>query len=156
MYSEVTLYLSILTFIFLVTANISTVNEQKISSDELKTVINEKYIRFAQFIKDRNPEELASSLYTKDAKFYPPNGGMVEGKEGVTKAFEGLINAGLIIEPEAQEVEIFGDHAYEYGIGSVYDRDGQKIREERYVCIWKRVDGEWKIYRDLVQGLALE
>lgn len=37
---------------------------------------------------------------------------MVEGKVGVTKAIEGLIGAGLIIKPEAQEVEIFGNHAY--------------------------------------------
>lgn len=81
---------------------------------------------------------------------------MVEGTVGVTKAFEGLIGAGLVIEPEAQEVEIFGDHAYEYGIGTVYNKAGDKIREERYVCIWKNINGTWKIYRDLVQGIAIE
>ena len=125
-------------------------------SEALKKTINESYTQFTQFIKDNKPAELAETIYTKDAKFYPPNGGMVEGIEGVTKAFEGLIGAGLVIEPEAQEVEIFGEHAYEYGIGTVSDKEGKQIRRERYVCIWKNVDGTWKIYRDLVQGIAIE
>ena len=130
--------------------------KEDISSQELKSTINNSYAQFTQFIKDNKPAELAEALYTKDAKFYPPNGGMVEGIEGVTKAFEGLIGAGLLIEPEAQEVEIFGNHAYEYGIGTVSDKEGNKIREERYVCIWKNVNGTWKIYRDIVQGIAIE
>lgn len=144
------------TFIFMLTATITNVCAQSMSSEELKETINDNYKQFTQFIKSNEPGELAETLYTNDAKFYPPNGGMVEGTEGVTMAFEGLIGAGLIIEPEAQEVEIFGDHAYEYGIGSVYNKSGEKIREERYVCIWKNVDGTWKIYRDLVQGIAIE
>ncbi|MDR8394287.1 DUF4440 domain-containing protein [Aliifodinibius sp. S!AR15-10] len=126
------------------------------NSEELKKTINDSYAQLTQFIIDNKPGELAETLYTKDAKFYPPNGGMVEGTEGVTKAFDGLIGAGLIIEPEAQEVEIFGNHAYEYGIGTVSDKEGKEIQQERYVCIWKNIDGQWKIYRDLVQGIPIE
>ena len=151
-----TLTLSVLSVIFLLTSLMSPVNAQSMSSEELKMVINDNYGQFIQYIKDNKPAELATSLYTDDAKFYPPNGGMVEGIEGVTQAFEGLIGAGLIIEPEAQEVEIFGNHAYEYGIGTVSDKKDNKIRQERYVCIWENVDGTWKIYRDLVQGMAIE
>jgi ketosteroid isomerase-like protein len=126
------------------------------NSEQLKKTINESYKQFTQYIKDDEPAKLAETLYTKNAKFYPPNGGMVEGTKGVTRAFKGLIGAGLVIEPEAKEVEIFGNHAYEYGIGTVYNKEGKKIRQERYVCIWKNVDGEWKIYRDLVQGIPIE
>lgn len=151
-----TLQLSILTIIFLLFTGIATVYAQVNSSEELKQTINDKYDQFTQYIKDNKPGELAEVLYTKDAKFYPPNGGMVEGTEGVTKAFTGLIDAGLVIEPEAQEVEIFGNNAYEYGIGTVYNTEGKKIREERYVCIWKNIYGDWKIYRDLVQGVKMQ
>ncbi|HKL19751.1 MAG TPA: nuclear transport factor 2 family protein [Halalkalibaculum sp.] len=150
------LQLSILTITFLLFANITTVYAQANNLEELKQTINDNYDQFTQFIKDNNPGELAETLYTKDAKFYPPNGGIVEGTEGVTKAFKGLIGAGLVIEPEAQEVEIFGNHAYEYGIGTVYNKEGKKIRRERYVCIWKNIDGDWKIYRDLVQGVQIQ
>jgi len=145
-----------LSLIVSLTANIASVNCQELNSEELKSTINESYAQFTEYIKDNKPGELATSLYTEDAKFYPPNGGMVEGTVGVTKAFEGMIAAGLVIEPEAREVEIFGEHAYEYGIGSVYDKEGNKIREERYVCIWKNIGGTWKIYRDIVQGIAIE
>lgn len=127
------------------------------SSEELKETINENYTQFTQFIKENKPGELAENLYTEDTKFYPPNGGMAEGIDGVTKVFEGMINAGLVIEPEAQEVEIFGDeHAYEYGIGTVYNKEGKEIGQERYICIWKNLDGEWKIYRDFVKGQQME
>jgi ketosteroid isomerase-like protein len=131
-------------------------NKKANSSKELKRTINDSYDQFKQYIKDGKPAKLAETLYTKDAKFYPPNGRMVKGTEGITKAFKSTIDAGIVIEPEAREVEIYGSHAYEYGIATVYKRDGKKIRDERYVCIWKNVDGEWKIYRDLVQGIKMK
>lgn len=151
-----TLQLWILTFMILLTANITTVYAQTNDSEELKKTINDKYKQFTQFITENKPAELATTLYTEDAKFYPPNGIFVQGRKGVTKAFKGMIGAGLVIKPEAQEVEIFGNHAYEYGIGTVYNEDGKEIRKERYVCIWKKVDDDWKIYRDIVQGIEMK
>lgn len=106
-------------------------------------------------MKDNKPAELAETIYTKDTKFYPPNGVLVEGTKGVAKAFKGLIGEGLVIEPEAKEVEIYGDHAYEYGIGTIYNKDGQEVRKSRYFCIWKNVYNEWKIHRDFVQGIKI-
>jgi ketosteroid isomerase-like protein len=135
--------------------NLTMLSAQTKNASELKSTINANYDQFTQFILDNKPAKLAKTLYTRDAKFYTPNGMIAEGTEGVTQAFKGLIDAGLVISPEAQEVEIFGDHAYEYGIGTVLNKDGSKVREERYVCIWKKVDGEWKIYRDLVQGVEI-
>lgn len=73
--------------------------KENISSEELRKTINKNYSQFTQFIKDNKPAELAETLYTEDSKFYPPNGGVVEGTEGVTAAFEGMIGAGLVIEP---------------------------------------------------------
>ena len=146
----------ILSFTFLICACITTTYAQTNNSEELKKTINNKYGQFTEFIKNNKPAELATTLYTEDAKFYPPNGIFVQGTKGVTKAFEGMIGAGLVVKPEAQEVEIFENHAYEYGIGTVYNKEGKEIRKERYVCIWKYVDGQWKIYRDLVQGIEMK
>jgi ketosteroid isomerase-like protein len=156
MYKAKTFKLLIVPIILLLTANITTTYAQTNNSEKLKETINENYDQFTQFIKDNKPAKLAATLYTEDAKFYPPNGMMVQGTEGVTKAFKGMIGSGIVIEPVAQEVEIFGNHAYEYGIGTVYNNEGKKTRKERYVCIWKNVDGEWKIYRDIVQGVELK
>lgn len=156
MYKIKTLQLSILSFFFLLTASITTTHAQTNSSEDLKKTINDTYGQLTQYMKDNKPAELAKTLYTKDAKFYPPNGMVVEGTKGVTKAFTGLIGEGLIIDPEAQEVEIYGNHAYEYGIGTIYNKDGQVVRKSRYVCIWKNVNNEWKIHRDFVQGIEIK
>lgn len=156
MYKSKTLQLFVLSFIFLLTADITNVNAQENNPEELKKTINDRYDQLTQYMKDNKPAELAETLYTKDAKFYPPNGMMVEGTKGVTKAFKGLIGEGLVIDPEAQEVETYGNHAYEYGIGTIYNKDGEEVRKSRYVCIWKNVDDEWKIHRDFVQGIPIE
>ncbi len=126
-----------------------------LTSDELKQTINDHYRQFAQFLNDGKPSQLAETHYTEDAKFYPPNGGVVEGKEGIMKVFEGMVSAGLVIAPEAHEVEVFGDHAYEYGVGIIYKGEEQ-ISQQRYICIWKNIDGQWKIYRDFVKGIEMQ
>lgn len=40
-------------------------------SKELKQTINNNYKKFTRFIKNNEPGELAETLYTSDAKFYP-------------------------------------------------------------------------------------
>lgn len=45
-----------------------------------------------------------------------------------------------------------GDVAYERGIGHLSNKQGEKLAAEDYMVIWKREDGQWKIYRDIVRG----
>lgn len=147
-----TLYTFLFSLVFILIANINCHAQTNNSSEALKKTINENYTQLTQFIKDGNPSAIANNFYTKNAKFYPPNGGVAEGREAIEKAFGGLIQAGLIIEPKAEEVENYGEAVYEYGIATLYNKEGEKLGQERYICIWKNIDGEWKIYRDFVKG----
>jgi|GEM_PF-4415338 len=156
MYKSKTLNTFLFSLIFILTANISCHAQTNNSSESLKKTINENYAQLTQFIKDGNPSAIANNFYTKNAKFYPPNGGVAEGREAIGKAFGGLIQAGLIIEPKAEEVERYGEAAYEYGIATLYNKEGKELGKERYIVIWKMEDGQWKMYRDFVKGQKIK
>ncbi len=47
------------------------------------------------------------------------------------------------------EVEQAGDLAYEVGKFLVTAPDGKVVYDGKYICIWKREKGEWKIHRDI-------
>lgn len=125
------------------------------SSDMLKQSINSSYKKLTQAIKDGDAAKIASQFYTEDAKFYPPNGGVAEGRMQIEQAFGGLINAGLVVSPEAQEVERLGDAVYEYGIATLHNKEGKMLGKERYIVIWKKEGDSWKMYRDFVKGIQI-
>ena len=47
------------------------------------------------------------------------------------------------------EVEEHGDWAYEVGMFDVTAPDGKVVYDGKYICIWKRENGKWKIHRDI-------
>lgn len=128
----------------------------KDKSDEFKLEINKAYKGFTRYLEEGKPIELVEEYYTKDAKFFPPHGGVAEGHEAIGAAFKGMVEAGVIVVPQAIEVEDYGHHIYEYGVATLYNKKGETLAKERYVVIWKLVDGKWRIHRDFVKGRAME
>ena len=47
------------------------------------------------------------------------------------------------------EVEQSGDLAYEVGKMLITSPSGEVIYDGKYICIWKRIDGIWRIHRDM-------
>lgn len=146
----------ILTLAFILGITAAGYSQSNSSSDELKQSINETYTQLTQLLKSGKVDEIARRFYTEDAKFFPPTGGVAEGPEAIGKAFGGLVQAGLVVVPEAQEVESSGDMAYEYGIGTLYNEDGKVVQKERYIVVWKKEGTQWKMYRDFVKGLPMK
>ena len=121
--------------------------------NELMTTIQEKYQEFGEFMQAGNVEGLVKNLYTEDAKFYPPNGGMLSGHEGISKAISGILSSGVVVMIEPKEVEKLGNAVYDYGVANVSNMEGEKLGIQRYMVIWKKENGEWKIYRDFIKPL---
>ncbi|AOE50914.1 YybH family protein [Kangiella sediminilitoris] len=137
--------------------NVSVAHEKvKDKSEEFKKEINQAYKGFTKFLEEGKPMELANEYYTEDAHFFPPTGGMVEGREAIGQAFKQMIEAGYTIKAEAKDVEDYGHHIYEYGVATTYDKEGKSLGKQRYVVIWKLDDGQWRIHRDFVKGRMME
>ena len=47
------------------------------------------------------------------------------------------------------EIEEHGDWAFETSNFLVTDSTGRTVYDGKYICIWKRIGKEWKIYRDI-------
>ncbi|WP_258807504.1 DUF4440 domain-containing protein [Pseudidiomarina sp. CB1] len=96
--------------------------------------------------------DVGSDFYTEDALFFPPMGGKIDSTEGITQSFAGMLEHGLVLKPVPVEIEVYGDVAYERGIGYLSNQQGELLSKDDYMVIWKKEEGQWKIYRDLVRG----
>lgn len=116
----------------------------------VRSAIEEVYRNFTQNLKDGNSQAIAEH-YTEDAKFYAPTGETATGREEIKQVMDGFIQDGVYVDLEIQELEVFGNMAYEYGVATVRSTQGEELGQNQYVVLWKKDQGNWKMYRDFVK-----
>ena len=90
-----------------------------------------------------------ANLYTEDAQVIAPGSPAVSGRPAIAAFWQTSIDSGVKdIILETAEAESAGDLAYETGILRVVAKDGT-TSVERYVVIWRRIDGKWMLHRDI-------
>jgi len=93
---------------------------------------------------------LVASFYAKDAIAFPPNSEMAKGSEAIQNVWKGFIDAGLNAQPfETVETESEGNLGVEIGKYTIVDAAGKTVDQGKYVVVWKKEDGRWKLYRDI-------
>jgi len=121
------------------------------TTDDDLEMIKKNTADFSKFYIAGDAKAVANT-YTKDGKIFPRNRPIIEGQEGL-EGYWGSGGAKVLSHQVTQiEVKIIGDFAYDYGTysGSVEDKDGQQSDfAGKYVIIWKKVKGDWKIYLDI-------
>jgi len=94
------------------------------------------------------------ALYAPDAMMLPPNAEPVKGRKSIEEfwagSMEGVKGKLKIQEVGVLEVLVQGDLAYSLGRFTILDVDGKVVDRGKYVAIWKRADGQWRIYRDIL------
>ncbi len=91
-----------------------------------------------------------AALYTEKGQILPPNGDFVTGKEAVQGFWQALMDMGIkAAKLEIVEVEGYGDTAIEVSKFTLKGKGGQVLDEGKYIVIWKREDGQWKLHRDI-------
>ena len=95
-----------------------------------------------------------AALYTEDAKLLPPNGEMIQGREGIKAFWTGGLQMG-IKDAILTTVEVLGTGDMVCEIGR-YDLtikpEGQGMIKDigKYLVIWQRsVEGTWKLHVDI-------
>lgn len=93
---------------------------------------------------------LIGSAYTIDAEAYPPNSGPVKGRAALQKLWQSVLDSGIAaFELKTIEVESAGMWAYETGTYSMKTKDGKVADHGKYVVVWKQVNGQWLLHRDI-------
>jgi uncharacterized protein (TIGR02246 family) len=90
------------------------------------------------------------ALYTTDAEALPPSSDVVKGRAAIQAMFKGIFDSGVTaIDLTAAEVEAHGLVASEVGTYVVKVKDGTVVDRGKYVVVWKKVGGQWLLYRDI-------
>lgn len=89
-------------------------------------------------------------LYTTNGRLLPPNAELVKGIKAITAFWQGAIDMGVRgAKLKPVEVEQFGTTAVEVGVYSLATASGAPIDQGKYIVVWKKDAGQWKLHRDI-------
>lgn len=88
--------------------------------------------------------------YTNQAKLFPANSDAIEGQSAIETYWKDAMQMGVAkAELVTVSAEAIGNMAVEDGKYKLFTKDGQMIDQGKYVVNWVKVDGVWKINRDI-------
>ena len=87
--------------------------------------------------------------YTEDAQMLVANMDAIRGWAAIRAVFKFTAVQGHTLEFQTQELDLAGETAMEIGVYLRRRADGSLFDRGKYMVIWKRVAGEWKIHRDM-------
>ena len=106
---------------------------------------------FSRYYMNAQYDSLVGS-YTLDGKIFPNNAKIIEGHKALMKFWVLPENVKILhhkIMPE--EIRVEGKYAYDYGYyegKTLTTKNEQVTWKGKYVIVWKKVKGKWKIYLD--------
>lgn len=94
-----------------------------------------------------------ASAYSKEGAIMINNMPSVKGKENIMKVWGGFINAG-VGHMSITTIEIWGNDDYitEEGLVTFETKNGTLIDKGKYLVLWKKEDGKWKLHRDIANS----
>ena len=118
---------------------------------EIQSILT-KVDSFSSYYMSGNYEALANS-YTEDGKIFPPGDTVISGTGAIQEKW---IPPKIVKirnhEVKPEEIIIIENTAYDWGYYSVTIEEGEEITryfQGKYVIVWKKVEGDWKIYLDI-------
>jgi len=114
-------------------------------TDEIKQANKE----FMKAIKNGDANAI-SMIYTSDAKLFPPNKDVIEGRETIKNVWSFNLKMGIkeaIVK--TLSAESYGNTAIEEGRYELYAKGHQMLDQGKYIVIWKKEDGQWKLQKDI-------
>ena len=91
-----------------------------------------------------------AELYTSDGQLLPPGNDLVTGREAVADFWRGVVDSGVeTIDIEPLDVDVHGDSAVRVGQATLSDAGGGTVDDVKFIEVWKRDEGEWRIHRDI-------
>mgnify|MGYP003487777841 len=91
-----------------------------------------------------------AARYTEDAQLLPPDEEIISGRAAIREFFARTNPPGsAAIEIATVETHVFGDYAHRQGSFLLKGPDGGTVRAGKFLELWKKVDGQWLIHRDM-------
>jgi uncharacterized protein (TIGR02246 family) len=91
-----------------------------------------------------------AALYTANGQLFPANSNIVSGTQAIARFWQGAFDAGIKkAKLVTIEAEGHGDTAHEVGTYTLMGEGDTVLDSGKYVVVWKRQDGQWKLHRDI-------
>jgi ketosteroid isomerase-like protein len=91
-----------------------------------------------------------AALYTASAQALPAGSDVVSGTEAIGKFWQGVFDSGVKgVRLKTLEADSAGESAHEVGQYELLDAAGKVLDRGKYVVIWKKDSGRFKLHRDI-------
>lgn len=138
------LYLLFVFLIFSFSTNAQDSGEAKSAIKKNSEIMHESM--------EKGDYEKFGSFFAEDVMFKMSGQQPISGRAAVTEAHKPMAEQEMSLVINTEEIEDFGDFAHEIGNYEIHTKDGQKVDHGHYATLWKKIDGEWKIYRDVISS----
>lgn len=134
----------------LLAAVVAFAGSSSMQSSDLKAQIEKANTAFAAAFAKADSAALAA-MYTSDGQAFPPNSDVLNTREAIRKLWQGAMDAGIkSVKLQTTEVQAHGaDFAHEVGTYQMMTADGKVADRGKYLVLWKREGGQWKLHRDI-------
>jgi ketosteroid isomerase-like protein len=90
------------------------------------------------------------SFYSKEAKLMPPKRDVVTGPSAIQSFWKSAFDFGIKAR-QFQIVDLYsmGNNATTTGTYRLLDAKGKSIETGKYIIVWIKENGEWKVHRDM-------
>ncbi len=95
--------------------------------------------------------EQVAALYTAEANVIAPGAPIAVGRAAIAAFWKGAMAGIKDVKLATTAVESAGDLAVEDGVVTLTAPDGA-TSTARYLVVWKREGGKWKLHRDIWNG----
>jgi ketosteroid isomerase-like protein len=129
----------------------SCIEKHKNSSAGITQLIIEKYEIMRTSLKNGDAKYVLK-MHTQDAILFLPNGKEVVGMIALSPFYKEVAATGIDISSKPTTIELLTDDvAFEVGTFTSTSKKGIQ-HSSKYINIWKKVDGEWRIYKAIDQA----
>lgn len=142
-------FITVLVFLF----GITSLGFGQSGNQEVIKAIQQNFEQMGSAMAKGNAQKLAQH-FTEDALLKFPGQPPINGRKGVEEAHVKMIEQGIGVKPSTTEVQNFGDMAYEIGTYELISVESKTVIDHGYYStIWKKVNDEWKIHRDIISSI---
>lgn len=116
---------------------------------DVRAQISAVNARFCEALK-RGDVAGMTAFYSKNAQLFPTHSDILNGKQAIEQFWRESIRAGIRGGRfTTLEVEVYGNTAWESGEYTMTGAGGKVFDRGKYLVIWKKEQGQWKLHRDI-------
>ena len=120
-----------------------------IGSDDFKAIAA-VYDEWKSAVSRRDARAF-SLLYTADGMVVTPASPSVRGRQALEELNQYYFDFGVAsIEVHTQEMYPVGDMICELGTAEAFTASGKALSFNRYMTLWKKEEGKWRVHRDFL------